>query len=140
RTVLTMGMMTTGMWSRCFRLNSHTSCMALYKSNFIDCLRRNPLNSQLFHPITFRGIEIRNRLWVSPMCQYSAEREDGMANDWHLVHQGSFARGGAGLVMTEATAVVPEGRISAQDLGLWSDEHIEPLRRITDFHHGQGAR
>ena len=94
--------------------------------------------SHLFEPFTLREITMRNRIMVSPMCQYSSE--DGFANDWHLVHLGSRATGGAGLVLTEATAVTPEGRISAEDLGLWKDEHIEFLNRITRFVTGQGAR
>lgn len=91
----------------------------------------------LFSPFTLRSITLRNRIVVSPMCQYSAV--DGCANDWHLVHLGSRAVGGAGLVIAEATAVVPEGRISPHDLGLWSDAHIEPLRRITNFISAQGS-
>lgn len=93
----------------------------------------------LFTPITVRGCTVRNRLWVSPMCQYSAEREDGVPTTWHLVHLGSFARGGAGAVLVEATAVVPEGRISPQDLGLWNDDQMEAFRPIVDFVHSQGA-
>jgi 2,4-dienoyl-CoA reductase-like NADH-dependent reductase (Old Yellow Enzyme family) len=85
----------------------------------------------LFQPLTIRNITFRNRIVVSPMCQYSAQ--DGFANDWHLVHLVSRAVGGAGLVITEATAVVPEGRISPEDLGLWSDDHIPALKRITDL-------
>lgn len=85
----------------------------------------------LFRPLQLRGITLRNRIMVAPMCQYSAE--DGFANDWHLVHLGSFAIGGAALVMTEATAVEARGRISPQDLGIYRDEHIEPLARITRF-------
>ena len=84
--------------------------------------------SQLFTPITLRDVTVRNRVWVSPMCQYSAV--DGVPNDWHLVHLGSFARGGAGLVFTEATAVVPEGRISPEDTGLWNDEQQAAWARI----------
>ena len=76
--------------------------------------------SQLFTPITLRDLTVRNRVWVAPMCQYSAV--DGLPTDWHLVHLGSFARGGAGLVMTEATAVLPEGRISPADAGLWNED------------------
>lgn len=91
----------------------------------------------LFEPFTLRGVTLRNRIGVSPMCQYSST--DGFATDWHLVHLGSFAVGGAGLVFTEATAVVPEGRISPQDLGIWSDEHLPALRRITEFVRAQGA-
>ncbi|MDN4173661.1 NADH:flavin oxidoreductase/NADH oxidase [Nocardioides sp. SOB77] len=93
--------------------------------------------SQLFTPITLRDVTVRNRVWVAPMCQYSAI--DGMPDDWHLVHLGSFARGGAGLVITEATAVVPEGRISPQDTGIWNDEQQAAWARIVDFVHGQGA-
>jgi len=93
--------------------------------------------SELFTPITLRGTTIRNRVWVAPMCQYSAV--DGVPNDWHLVHLGSFARGGVGLVLTEATAVVPEGRISPEDTGLWNDEQQQAWARIVDFVHAQGA-
>jgi 2,4-dienoyl-CoA reductase-like NADH-dependent reductase (Old Yellow Enzyme family) len=92
---------------------------------------------QLFSPFTLRGVTLRNRIGVSPMCQYSSD--DGFASDWHLVHLGQFAVGGAALVFTEATAVVPEGRISPQDLGLWSDAHVPMLERITRFVAGQGA-
>jgi 2,4-dienoyl-CoA reductase-like NADH-dependent reductase (Old Yellow Enzyme family) len=91
----------------------------------------------LFDPLTIRGITFRNRIFVSPMCQYSCQ--DGLANDWHFVHLGSRAVGGAGLVMAEATAVEARGRISPEDLGLWSDAHIEPLARIVRFIHSQGA-
>src|SRR5664279_5403551 len=94
--------------------------------------------SQLFAPITLRDLAIRNRVWVSPMCQYSAT--DGLPDDWHLVHLGSFARGGAGLVLTEATAVTPGGRISPQDTGMWNDDQQAAWARIVDFVHGQGAR
>ncbi len=93
--------------------------------------------SQLFSPLTIRSITLKNRIALSPMCQYTAN--DGFANDWHLVHLGARAVGGAGLVIAEATAVTPEGRITHGDLGLWSDEHIKGLRRITDFIHGQGS-
>ncbi|MBT3069456.1 NADH:flavin oxidoreductase/NADH oxidase [Rhodomicrobium sp. Az07] len=91
----------------------------------------------LLTPLTLRGVTFRNRIAVSPMCQYSAR--DGFANDWHLVHLGSRASGGAGLVIAEATAVTPEGRISPYDLGLWSDDHVEPLARIARFIESQGA-
>ncbi|WP_154605338.1 NADH:flavin oxidoreductase/NADH oxidase [Arthrobacter sp. AQ5-05] len=97
------------------------------------------MDSILFAPITVRGITVRNRLWVTPMCQYSAEQRDGVPTDWHLVHLGSLARGGAGAVFTEATAVVPEGRISPQDLGLWNDSQRDAFSRITAFIHSQGA-
>jgi 2,4-dienoyl-CoA reductase-like NADH-dependent reductase (Old Yellow Enzyme family) len=92
---------------------------------------------QLFSPLQIGSLTLSNRIVVSPMCEYSSE--DGFANDWHLVHLGSRAVGGAGLIFTEATAVTPEGRISPQDLGLWKDEHIAPLARITAFLHAQGA-
>ncbi len=91
----------------------------------------------LLTPLTLRGITFRNRIVVSPMCQYSAE--DGFANDWHFVHLGSRAAGGAGLVFVEATSVTPEGRITPGDVGLWSDAHIEPLARIAKFVQSQGA-
>ena len=91
----------------------------------------------LFDPFTLRGVTFRNRIGVSPMCQYSST--DGFADDWHLVHLGSRAVGGAGLVMTEATAVDARGRISPEDLGIWKDEHVPPLARITGFLRGQGA-
>ncbi|MBL8138190.1 MAG: NADH:flavin oxidoreductase/NADH oxidase [Acidobacteria bacterium] len=91
----------------------------------------------LFDPLTLRSVTFPNRVFVSPMCEYSAT--GGYVNDWHFVHLGSRAVGGAGLVMTEATAVTPEGRISPEDLGLWSDDHVEPLARIVRFIHAQGS-
>ncbi len=91
----------------------------------------------LLTPLKLRGVSFRNRIAVSPMCQYSAD--NGFANDWHLVHLGSRAAGGAGLVIVEATAVLPEGRITPKDVGLWSDDHIEPLARIARFVQSQGA-
>jgi len=94
--------------------------------------------SLLFSPIQLAGVSFPNRAFVSPMCQYSSE--DGFSNDWHLVHLGSRAVGGSGLVFTEAAAVLPEGRITPQDLGLWKDDHIAGLKRIVEFVHGQGAR
>jgi 2,4-dienoyl-CoA reductase-like NADH-dependent reductase (Old Yellow Enzyme family) len=93
--------------------------------------------SYLFTPLTIRDVILGNRIVVSPMCQYSAH--DGFAGDWHLVHLGSRAVGGAGLIFTEATAVSPEGRISPSDLGIWKDEQIEGLRRIVKFVRGQGS-
>jgi len=93
--------------------------------------------SDLLSPITIRGVTLKNRVVMSPMCQYCAV--DGYADDWHLVHQGSRAAGGAGLIFTEATAVTPEGRISYGDLGIWDDRHIEPLKRITQFIERMGA-
>jgi 2,4-dienoyl-CoA reductase-like NADH-dependent reductase (Old Yellow Enzyme family) len=91
----------------------------------------------LFSPIKIKNIEFKNRLVVSPMCEYSSE--DGFANNWHLVHLGSRAVGGAALIITEATAVSPEGRISYGDLGIYKDEHIEKLKEITDFIHQHGS-
>ncbi len=93
--------------------------------------------AQLFTPYTLRGITMRNRIVVSPMCQYSCT--DGLATDWHLVHLGSRAIGGAGLVIAEATAVEARGRISPDDLGLWNDEQIAPLARVTAFLQEHGA-
>ena len=93
--------------------------------------------SLLFSPLTIKNIQLKNRIVVSPMCQYSAT--DGFANDWHLVHLGSRAVGGASLIIMEATSVSPEGRISPGDLGLWKDEQIDRLKRITGFIHGQGS-
>jgi 2,4-dienoyl-CoA reductase-like NADH-dependent reductase (Old Yellow Enzyme family) len=92
---------------------------------------------RLFQPLTLRSVTLRNRVGLSPMCQYSAE--DGMANDWHYVHLGSRAIGGAGLVIVEATGVAPEGRITPGCMGLWSEKHIEPLARIARFVKAQGA-
>lgn len=93
--------------------------------------------SDLFNPWTIGDVTFRNRIFVSPMCQYSAE--DGFPNDWHFVHLGSRAVGGAGLVMTEATAVTPDGRITPGDLGLWSDGHVAQFKRNADFIKAQGA-
>ncbi|MFB6457033.1 NADH:flavin oxidoreductase/NADH oxidase [Chitinophaga sp. Hz27] len=93
--------------------------------------------AHLFEPLQLRAITLKNRIVVSPMCEYSSE--DGFANDWHLVHLGSRAVGGAGLIITEATAVSPEGRISPQDLGIWKEEHLPMLLRITQFIKSQGA-
>jgi 2,4-dienoyl-CoA reductase-like NADH-dependent reductase (Old Yellow Enzyme family) len=91
----------------------------------------------LFAPMSFRALTLRNRIMVSPMCQYSSE--DGRATDWHLVHLGSRAVGGAGLVMAEASAVQARGRISTRDLGIWDDAHVPGLQRIAGFVSGQGA-
>ena len=93
--------------------------------------------SQLFSPFTIKNTTFKNRIVVSPMCQYSSV--DGFANDWHLVHLGARAVGGAGLVITEAAAVTPEGRITPDDLGIWKDEHIDFLKRITAFIELQGS-
>ncbi|MGH8769199.1 MAG: hypothetical protein ACREVT_13620, partial [Burkholderiales bacterium] len=91
----------------------------------------------LFTPISLRGVTLKNRVVISPMCQYSAR--DGLANDWHFAHLAKFAIGGAGLVFAEAAAVEASGRITHGDLGIWSDAHIAPLKRITDFIKSQGS-
>src|SRR3954454_2395239 len=91
----------------------------------------------LLSPLTVRGVTFRNRIGVSPMCQYCAV--EGFADDWHLVHLGSRAVGGAGLVMVEATAVTREGRIAPGDMGIWDDDHVEPLARIARFVDRMGA-
>ena len=91
----------------------------------------------LLTPLTIRGVTLKNRICVSPMCQYSST--DGFANDWHLVHLGSRAVGGAALVFVEATAVTAEGRISPSDMGIWTDRHVEPLARIAQFVTSMGA-
>lgn len=93
--------------------------------------------TKLFEPLMLRKVEFRNRLWVSPMCQYSCD--NGKSTDWHLVHLGSRAVGGAGLVFCEATAVSPEGRISPRDLGVWSEAHAAAFQPITRFIKSQGA-
>jgi 2,4-dienoyl-CoA reductase-like NADH-dependent reductase (Old Yellow Enzyme family) len=96
------------------------------------------MSHPLFSPLQLRTVVFPNRIGVSPMCEYSSE--DGFANDWHMVHLGARAQGGAGLVMMEASAVMPEGRISINDLGIWKDAHIEKLAQIVRFIHSQGAR
>ena len=93
----------------------------------------------LFEPITLRDLTIRNRAWLAPMCQYSVVERDGVPTDWHLVHLGARAAGGFGLLLTEATAVRPEGRISPQDTGLWNDAQAAAWRRVVDFVHTQDA-
>jgi len=93
---------------------------------------------QLFDPITIRGLEVSNRAWVSPMCQYSAK--DGVVGDWHMVHIGAMATGGAGLIVAEATGVVPEGRISIGCPGLYNDEQTDAWKKIVDFAHSQGTK
>src|ERR1700693_5185173 len=93
--------------------------------------------AHLFDSLLIRDIKFTNRVFVSPMCQYSST--DGYANDWHFVHLGSGAVGGAGMVLTEATAGLAEGRTRSQGLGIWSDDHIEPLARIVRFIHDQGS-
>src|SRR5262249_45262922 len=91
----------------------------------------------LLSPLTIRGVSLRNRIVMSPMCQYVAK--DGFADDWHLVHLGSRAAGGGALVVVEGTAVTPEARITPGELGIWSDAHVAPLARIARFVHSQGA-
>src|SRR5512137_1056634 len=93
--------------------------------------------SHLFAPLKLREISLANRIGIPPMCQYSAT--EGLASDWHFVHYGSRAVGGAALMIVEATAVVPEGRISPGDLGLWNDDQIEPLSRIQRFAKSHGC-
>lgn len=93
--------------------------------------------SALFSPLTLRGLTLKNRLVISPMCQYMAR--DGLAGDWHLVQYGRFALGGAGLVFVEATMVSEEGRATMGDLGIWSDDQVPGLKRIVDFVQAQGA-
>lgn len=96
--------------------------------------------SKLFQPLTLRGLELSHRGWVSPMCQYSADpAAPGVPNDWHLMNLGQFAAGGAALILAEATAVLPAGRITPRDTGLYNDEQVQAWRRITDFVHSQGA-
>lgn len=94
-------------------------------------------HSRLFEPLTLNGLTIPHRLWVAPMCQYSSV--DGMPSEWHLVHLGSFAIGRAGLIMTEAAAVSPEGRITPDDVGIWADGHTEGWRPVVDFIHARGS-
>lgn len=93
----------------------------------------------LFEPLTLRGLTIPNRIWLAPMCQYSVEAQDGVPTDWHLVHLGARAQGGFGLILTEATAVTPQGRITPQDAGLWNDTQLTAWARVIDFAHDQGA-
>jgi len=93
--------------------------------------------AKLFEPLQIKSVTLKNRIAVSPMCEYSSE--DGFSNDWHLVHLGSRAIGGAGLIIMEATAVSPEGRITLGDMGIWNDEHITNLKRITTFIHQHDA-
>jgi len=93
----------------------------------------------IFTPYFVRSVTMRNRIWVAPMCEYSVEKRDGVPTDWHLVHLGGFAKGGAGLVLTEATAVSAEGRISPEDTGIYNDEQRDVWSRIVGFIHSQGA-
>ncbi|MFC6354858.1 NADH:flavin oxidoreductase/NADH oxidase [Luethyella okanaganae] len=93
----------------------------------------------VFEPLTIRGLTVRNRIWAAPMCQYTVREKDGVPREWHLVHLGAMAAGGAGLVVAEASAVNPEGRISDEDTGIWNDEQAKAWSRIVAFVHGQGA-
>ncbi|MGL6236137.1 MAG: NADH:flavin oxidoreductase/NADH oxidase [Segniliparus sp.] len=95
---------------------------------------------KLFQPFTLRDVTFRNRVWLSPMCQYSVVKEDGVPFEWHLVHLGARAAGGFGLVVAEAAAVTADGRISPQDVGIWNDAQRDAWRPIVDFIHGQGAK
>src|ERR1700685_4120864 len=108
-----------------------------YKGLMAETSPRSDEPAHLFAPLQFREVSLRNRIGVSPMCEYSSV--DGFANDWHLVHLGSRAVGGAAMVMTEASAVLAEGRISPQDLGVWADDHIPMLARIFRFIEEYGA-
>ncbi|GAA4284099.1 NADH:flavin oxidoreductase/NADH oxidase [Brevibacterium daeguense] len=94
---------------------------------------------RLFEPITLRELTVRNRIWLAPMCQYSCENRDGVPGAWHLVHLGARAQGGFGLVMSEAAAVVPEGRISPQDAGIWNDDQAHAWAQVAEFVHSQHA-
>lgn len=96
--------------------------------------------AKLFEAITVRGLEVRNRIWVPPMCEFSCENRDGVPSDWHVVHLGSMAIGGAGLIIAEATAIVPEGRISPWCTGIYNDEQVVAWSRVTKFVHSQGAK
>jgi len=98
------------------------------------------MTSMLFTPYEIRGVRFRNRIVMSPMCMYSCENRDGQITPWHITHYASRAAGGVGLVMIEATAVVPEGRISNEDLGVWSDEHVSGLRSVADACRASGGR
>ena len=93
----------------------------------------------LFRPMTLRGLTVRNRIWVAPMCQYSVDKRDGVPHNWHLVHLGSMATGGAGLIIVEASAVSAEGRITDRDAGIWNTEQREAWAHIVEFLHSQGA-
>ena len=129
--------------SYCLPLTSPVAkgCSRLIRTNLNGTPPAGPpfvtMTDTLFSPLPLRGITLKNRIVVSPMCEYSSV--DGFASDWHLVHLGSRAIGGAALVITEASAVVPEGRISPSDLGIWKDEHIEPLARTTSFIREHGS-
>lgn len=105
---------------------------------FVAAQPPDTLQPKLFTPLTVRGVTFQNRMFLAPLCQYSAK--DGYATDWHLTHLGGIVQRGPGLAIVEATAVQKEGRITPQDLGLWEDGQIEPLKRIVDFTHSQGQK
>src|SRR5262249_45588445 len=116
----------------------HCHCHSHWRSGVLE--RRSAVifsMASLFDPLAIRGVTLKHRIVVSPMCQYSSV--DGFANDWHFVHLGAWAVGGASLVFTEATAVTAEGRISPEDLGIWTDDHIDQLARTVRFVSEQGA-
>src|ERR1019366_2824586 len=120
------------------RFAGAAACTFPVPAYFVRAMEKIPTSTpHLFQPLTFRSVTLRNRIGVSPMCQYSAE--DGLANDWHYVHLGSRAVGGAGLVIVEATAVAPEGRITPGCMGLWSEKQAEPLARAAKFVKAHGA-
>lgn len=98
------------------------------------------MSHALFEPLTLRGTTFRNRIWIPPMCQYMVDAEDGVPTPWHLMHLGSFARGGAGAIVVEASGVVPEGRISPRDLGLWNDAQRDAFAPIVEFAQSLGAK
>jgi len=104
--------------------NNKVKTKAFHKHYYIE---RQDGNMKLFTPLTIRNLKLKNRIVMSPMCMYSCPEQDGKVQDWHLVHYPSRAVGGAGLLIVEATAVQPEGRISNEDLGIWEDGHIEGL-------------
>jgi 2,4-dienoyl-CoA reductase-like NADH-dependent reductase (Old Yellow Enzyme family) len=134
-----------GVNARRFKVKCDTAKWFTHRIKGTQCLSRVngcPLKGRitvrkLFSPITLRGVEFPNRLWVSPMCQYSAT--DGVVGSWHLMHLGSLATGGAGLIIAEATAVAPEGRISVACPGLWNQAQVHAWRKVTDFVHEQGS-
>lgn len=97
------------------------------------------MNAAIFEPITIRGLAVRNRIWLPSLCQYSIVKADGVPVPWQLVHLGQMAAGGAGLILTEATAVLPEGRITPHDCGIWNDAQREAWKPVVDFVHSQGA-
>lgn len=98
------------------------------------------MNNRLFTPFTLKNVTLKNRIVMSPMCMYSSSNEDGKITDWHRIHYATRAVGGVGLVVLEATAVLPEGRISYRDLGIWSDDHIAGLKEVVDLVHQNGAK